>query len=401
MAKRPKRAHGEGSYRIRADGRHEWAGPVRTASGGTRRISLYGKTRKEVQAKLARVRADEARYGWWLEPDRRLLHDYCEAWLETVVSVRNRPGTVLKYRYDLRRILKHIDPRTTVSGLTAEQVRRALRAMQDERTDDGTPRYSATTLERSLDVLHNALQTLVEDEQLRKNVVAAVDPPKAAPYEPYILSDEETDRLLAAARGTRYSVLIALYVHYGLRRGEGLGLRVRDIDLRRGEIRPTKAVITLGNRSTLADLKTDESQSPLPILPEMESLLRAQIQEAREVYAALRVRFPDRRFPLGEELLFPSETGTFISPRNLLRAWKAILARAGLPARIRIHDLRHSLGTWLARQGYDLKTIQAILRHADPRTTMIYITSATSHQRDALSARASRLHIDDAYEEAG
>lgn len=62
-------------------------------------------------------------------------------------------------------------------------------------------------------------------------------------------------------------------------------------------------------------------------------------------------------------LVFPSEVGTTLSPRNLVRHFKATLKKAGLPD-IRFHDLRHSCATFLLAQGASLHVVKDILGHS-------------------------------------
>ena len=69
-------------------------------------------------------------------------------------------------------------------------------------------------------------------------------------------------------------------------------------------------------------------------------------------------------------LVFPSEVGTPISGRNLLRHFKAALKRAGLPPSIRFHDLRHSCATFLIAQGVHPRVVMEILGHSQISVTM-------------------------------
>jgi site-specific recombinase XerD len=69
-------------------------------------------------------------------------------------------------------------------------------------------------------------------------------------------------------------------------------------------------------------------------------------------------------------LLFPSEAGTAISPRNLVRQFKALLKKAELPDTIRFHDLRHTAASFALANGMDIKTTQDMLSHAEANTTL-------------------------------
>jgi integrase len=88
-------------------------------------------------------------------------------------------------------------------------------------------------------------------------------------------------------------------------------------------------------------------------------------KDARPVdEAARRVRV------LEEYGVFSTRTGTPLEARNVVRAWKAILDKAGLPTTVRFHDLRHSAATLLIAQGVHPRTVMEILGHSQIATTM-------------------------------
>jgi site-specific recombinase XerD len=84
-------------------------------------------------------------------------------------------------------------------------------------------------------------------------------------------------------------------------------------------------------------------------------------------------------------LVFSSTIGTPMEPRNLVRAFKALLGRAGLPGTVRFHDLRHPCATLLLVQGEDLRVVMEILGHSQ-----ISLTANTyQHVVQSLKERAA------------
>lgn len=69
-------------------------------------------------------------------------------------------------------------------------------------------------------------------------------------------------------------------------------------------------------------------------------------------------------------LVFASETGTPIQGRNMMRAFKIRLGRAGLGTASRFHDLRHTCATLLLKQGVHVKFVQELLGHSDVALTL-------------------------------
>ena len=69
-----------------------------------------------------------------------------------------------------------------------------------------------------------------------------------------------------------------------------------------------------------------------------------------------------------KNLVFPSTVGTIITPRNFQRKFYSILEKAGIE-HINLHSLRHTFATRLIEEGEDIRVVQALLRHADIKTT--------------------------------
>jgi integrase len=96
---------------------------------------------------------------------------------------------------------------------------------------------------------------------------------------------------------------------------------------------------------------------------------------------------------LDADLVFTTHIGTAIEPRNIDRYWNAVCAKAGL-ASVRVHDLRHACGTYLADAGVHPKAIQTTLRHSPMATTEIYVHALEEMNREAaetMDAIVTRL----------
>lgn len=125
--------------------------------------------------------------------------------------------------------------------------------------------------------------------------------------------------------------------------------------------------------------KSDASRRMLP-LPEI--LVRVLQEHQREQEAERRIR--------GDEwhehgLIFPSTVGTPLIGRNLVRHFKDMLARAGLPETIRFHDLRHSCASFLVAQGVHMRVVMEVLGHSRIAITAdTYSHVVDSTMRDAI-----------------
>jgi len=101
--------------------------------------------------------------------------------------------------------------------------------------------------------------------------------------------------------------------------------------------------------------------------------------------AILTTRYEHRN---GSEWVFPGRRGSHLKEPD--KAWSRIVARAKLED-LRIHDLRRSLGSWMAGQNVSLTIIGKVLGHKTPQATMIYSRLALDPQREAMAGATNAM----------
>jgi integrase len=365
------------------------------ATGRPVRRTVYGATSDAVQDQLVTLQHEQRR-GVPLEIGRQRLDAYLTDWLEHSVAPRRRPDTIDRYR---RAIDHHIVPylgHVRLNQLKPEHVERLLTALL---TSGRLARHAkeAATMPAGLApasvllvraVLRRALGQAVRRGHLARNAAALIDPPPAVAPEALVLDDDQARALLAAATSTRLEGIVTIALGLGLRQAEALGLTWDDIDLDAGVVHVRRQLKGSGGVWRLDELKTPSSRRDLPLPAVVAAALRQH--RARQAQERLLSGRDWRGSPW--PLVFPSSAGTPWMARNLTRAFKALLARAGLPTALHWHELRHSAGSLLHARGVDLATIKAILGHSQIAVTANrYTHVATATTRQAAVAMDAAL----------
>ena len=378
-----KRGHGEGSIRQLPDGR--WKGELMVGyrPAGRRDVRVvYGKTRKQCQGGLDELR--RRRDQGLLAPagkERETVAAYLDRWLAAIAGAVG-PSTLDRYS---RLVRLHIAPglgHHAIAALMPDAIQAFYAAKQAAGLSPSTVQLIHTTL-------HKALADAVAWGYRAYNPADRVRRPQRAHFEARPPRPEELAALLGAAdgRGDRLAALWTLSADTGARLGELLALRWSDVDLDRGTVsfrRNLRAV--RGGTPILDDLKTDASRRVVSIPGESVASLRSHRDRQNFERQALGPGYRD----FG--LVFATRLGTALGERNVIRAFKAALRRAGLRDDIRLHDLRHAHGTTLAEDGVNLKIISARLGHASIQITAdFYLHPSQEADREAAERFASRV----------
>ena len=166
-----------------------------------------------------------------------------------------------------------------------------------------------------------------------------------------------------------------------MRLGELLGLRWRDIEIKRGKLQVCQSVQEDGYQFVLAEPKTTNSRRTIGLSRlAIHALREHQARQAREK-AKLGPAWDDSL-----DLVFPNTIGGIMIPDNLAkRSFKQFLLKAGLP-NIRFHDLWHTAATLLLKQGVNVKVVSEMLGHANVSITLrIYAHVLPDMQQEAAN----------------
>lgn len=186
------------------------------------------------------------------------------------------------------------------------------------------------------------------------------------------LAKKDVGRVLREVEGTRYYIPFLLAMSAGLRRGEIVGLRWRDVDLERGIIHVRHQI------------QLNKEGRPELTLPKMEASIR-DIPIPSDVVAALRRHKAEQKVVTLDGFVCTNRRGGHLRLWDLSVEWARIRCKLGLPKDMTFHDLRGSWVTWLAEAKVDVKAASMLLGHADVKTTLAIYQSVTEEMKQDVA----------------
>lgn len=337
----PRSPRGRGSvFEDKARGR--WVAQLKVEGELRRR---YAASQEEAWALRDQLVAD-ARLG--LASDARTpLAEFLEEWLSTV---RLAPSTLLNYRSKVRLYIQDAPiGRVPLVTLSPAHLRKLYVALEKRG-------LAPATIRQTRAILQSALRQALEDGLVTRNVAALARPPKVSRTERRPLLGDEARRFLESLRGDRLEPAYATALLLGLRQGELLGLRWRDVDLE-GRVLHVAQTLHRGDGAYFTGSpKTVSSRRSLPLPEVLVRLLseRRVIQIAELLSSGAR---PEH------DLVFTTPGGNPTNGTWLTHDLQRRLAELGLP-KVRFHDLRHSAASLLLAEGFGPRELMSVLGHS-------------------------------------
>jgi integrase len=384
MAKR--RANGEGSISKRKDG--TWCAVLTLGldpeTGKQKRKFYYGRTQKEVKGKLARAQAD-IRNGIFISNNNEMTYgEWLDVWLELYARPRISQATYESYEENIRLHIKPTLGHIKITELKTDHLQKLYNQKSESGRLDGTGGLSPRSVELIHVPNHAALKQAVKLGLVMRNVSEGTSRPRKTKKRTKFLTVEEQEIFQGALQNERLEAAFLLDLGTGLRVGELLALRWEDIDLEARRIRIERAIsrVRVKGSETKTALQFHEPKTPSSIrtVPVSPILVR-EIKKHRKRQNEEKVRAGSAYNDQG--LVFCSELGQPIDPRNLSRKLDQLIKKAGLPS-FGMHTLRHTFATRLHEKGVQAKTVADILGHSDTSTTQNIYTHVT-HEHKQLA----------------
>ena len=302
------------------------------------------------------------------------MSQYLDEYL--VGATRNRrASTKANYRDALKPVRERLGERP-LQSITKADVEQLVTGCSPQAASDpaspvpgSVPRSVRLTLGR----LKAAFEMATDEGKLVRNVAKLVKPPEYTPSEREIWSEAEVRTLLRAAADDRLHAAWRLSL-YGLRRGEVLGLRWPDIDLKAKTLTINQGRVLVNCHVRVEPSKTHNGKRTLPLddaLVKALTALRKQIaNESEPAGTAYQAALADLDwYTPGDEYVITDELGLPVHPEWYSDEFGRLLKRAGLP-KIRLHDSRHTTLSLMEKAGVPISIISKWAGHYDAAFTM-------------------------------
>jgi len=398
-----RRSPGEGTVYQRADGK--WVAEVPLPNdhlGRRRRRKRIADTKKQAEQFLRGLLADLE--AGRIDVDGSItVTEWCKRWLVGAARLTCKERTVAGYKYALDRwVLPHVG-RYQLRQLHVGHIE----TMQTSLLDAG---LSVSTVRVARRVLSSALSHAVTARHIAHNPVKDIRAPRYPEgqrpmLEPF--TEEQARHLLAVCKDhpdAAVAAFVTIGLMLGMRRGEILGLRLKDIDWAEGHLSISQALnqdyLPTVDGGWMTELgtstpKTRHSRRDLS----MPSSVRTAVLRLQNTRNAQRQMAGDDWEETG--LLFCSKNGKPMWPSNLTKRYQRLLKDAGV-SQLSIHALRHTFATVCFLNEVPAEQVQTAAGHSSIRTTKdMYAnylpqlaTKAISALSEVLDPDADQRHLE-------
>jgi integrase len=319
--------------------------------------------------------------GSHVDPSRLSVRQWLEQWLETV-RTEVAPKTYERYGEIVRNFLIPTIGNLPLTKLAPVHIQQAYnRWASGGRLDGKLGGLSPQTRRHIHRILRTALSRAVEQQVIVRNPADAFKKrlPKIERRTLMTLTAEQSARLLEAIAHSRVYWPVLLALSTGMRRGEVLAVRWKNVDLERGTLRVMESLEQTKAGIRFKPPKTGRHRVITLPAYAVEDLRRLKRQQAEELLA-LGVR------PTGDTLLCARADGKPHQPLSLTYEFARFMGRMKDLPRVRFHDLRHSHATQLLASGVHPKIASERLGHASVGITL----DLYSHVTDTMQSDAAR-----------
>ena len=324
--------------------------------------------------------------------------EWVDRWLEKYARPAIKLSTYCSYEQYVRGHIKPLLGAKYLNALTAEDLQDFFNDRAKNGNLKGKGGLSPKTLTNLRNMLHLAFSQAVKNKLIQENLVESVVLPKVRAQEMRVLSREEQDRLILAARRApepaAFGIVFDLFT--GLRIGELCGLRWENVDMERRAFKVCEtrnrlpnfdpSIETSTSVHTVKSTKTDNSRRTVYI---MDGLFQ-DLLEYRAIQMSIIAKYPAYNL---DGYVFCQENGQPYEPRTYQDLFKRCVRQAGI-ADANFHSLRHTFATRALEQGMDVVTLSRLLGHANPSITLDKYGHAMDDHKRLSVERLEGVYLD-------
>ena len=268
-------------------------------------------------------------------------------------------NTEMSYRRDLQKLQTFLATQqvTDVTKVTATNLNSYVLFLEKNK-------FAPATISRNIASIKAFYHFMFKEKMVAEDISEALKAPKIEKKLPEIMTTDEVVRLLEQPKGDtpkelRDKAMLELLYATGIRVSELISLKVTDVNLQMGFI-----VCADANKERVIPFGTKARNA---LIKYLESARNAMIDDYQS------------------EVLFVNCSGQPMSRQGFWKLIKFYTKKAGIPADITPHTLRHSFAAHLVENGADLRSVQEMLGHSDISTTQVYASMNHNHIREVYA----------------
>ncbi|PAQ09720.1 site-specific integrase [Mesorhizobium temperatum] len=382
----------KGHVKERSPGKWAIVLDIYDAAGKRRRKwhTFETTSKRKAEEECARL-ITELKSGNYVEPTKQTVAQFLDEWI-AFIKPSVAPKTLERYTELCRKNIVPLMGDVVLAKLKTDRIDAAFTKALRSGRSDGTGGLSPHTVHHMRRALIKALEQAVTWERLAKNPARATTPPKVERKRMTVYDAAQTGALLDALRPSRLFVPVLLAVMCGLRRGEIIALRWRNVEL--GDNLRQLSVVESAEQTDAGDVRYKEPKSGRARTIALSSTVITELKAHRARQAEEQLRLGIRPGP--DSFVVAQIDGSALQPRSLTREWtkNKIIQRSALP-RIRFHDLRHTHASQMLSSGVHPKIASERLGHSSIGITL----DLYSHVMPGMQADAAE-RVDEAIQRA-
>jgi integrase len=343
------------------------------ATGKRKRITRNVSGRKHDAEMVELELKQQLKQGAYIEPKRITVREWLNTWLKDYKKNALRINT-----YEIYEILinKHIIP--ALGGAAVQELRpEHIQKLYNDKIAEGLSPKSVRHLHT---ILRGAFRQAKKNRLVSFNITESVTLPALKKGQARALTLKEQAKFLAAAEDNPLYPAFMLLMTTGLRRGELLGLRWRNVNLTKKYLEIEENFVPVKGGAVYQQPKTEKSKGKVPLIePAVECLKKHRQQMLAEgLY--------DKDRPV-----FCNDAGGPIMPRSFNHRFEKLREKAGVGKAVTVHSLRHTFATRLLERGVSMKEVQELLRHEEMSTTADIYSHVSEELKRAAANRLTDL----------